>query len=122
MKKNFFFPSIIFIYFFSGCSEIGFKKKPKNLINEKKMEQIIYDATVMDIMSSFSEKNPDFESLMGKIYLFEKYNIDSLNLVESESYYAKNPRVYYRIHKNVIKRINDEKDSLTILEKEIMKN
>ena len=122
MKNYFFFLSFIPIYLFLGCSEIGFRKKPKNLINEKKMEQIIYDATVMDIMSSFSKKNPNFESLMGKSYLFEKYNIDSLNLSQSESYYAKNPRLYYRMHKNVIQRINNQKDSIAILEKEIMKN
>ena len=120
MKNHIFFLSFIPI-FVLGCSELGFKKKPKNLINEKKMEQIIYDA-VMNIMSSFSKKNPNFESLMGKSYLFEKYDIDSLNLSESGSYYAKNPRLYYRMHKNVIQRINDQKDSLAILEKEIMKN
>ncbi|MEK9614201.1 MAG: DUF4296 domain-containing protein [Flavobacteriaceae bacterium] len=117
MKRKCFFWIAIAGILSGGCSNTGSTKKPKNLIPEETMEKIIYDATLIDIMSSFSEKNPNFEDIMGKSYLFIKYNVDSLQLANSESYYAKNPKLYYRIHAKVIKRIDKEKDSLNALEK-----
>ncbi|MGI9540818.1 MAG: DUF4296 domain-containing protein [Flavobacteriaceae bacterium] len=102
----------------ASCSGTGNVKKPDNLISEKRMEAILYDAIVMDVMRTFSEKNPTFEALMGKSYLYKKYDIDSLQLVESENYYAKNPRVYFKIHSNVLKRIEFTKDSLDRIAKQ----
>ena len=96
---------------------MGSTSKPKKLTPEETMEKIIYDATLIDIMSSFSEKNPNFEDIMGKSYLFIKYNVDSLQLANSESYYAKNPKLYYRMYAKVIQRIDKEKDSLNALDK-----
>ncbi|MDA8612016.1 DUF4296 domain-containing protein [Flavobacteriaceae bacterium] len=113
--------SLVFVFcalLLGSCSGTGNVKKPVNLISEKKMEAVLYDAIVLDVMSTFSEKNPTFEALMGKSYLYKKYDIDSLQLVESENYYAKNPRVYFKIHSNVLKRIEITKDSLDRIAKQ----
>ena len=101
----------------SSCSGTDSVEKPENLISEKKMEAILYDAIMMEVMTTFSLKNPTFEALMGKSYLYSKYKIDSLQLVESENYYAKNPRNYLKIHNNVLKRNEKEKDSFDRLGK-----
>lgn len=113
--------SLVFVFcvlLLGSCSGTGNVKKPDNLISEKRMEAVLYDAIVMDVMSTFSEKNPTFEALMGKSYLYKKYDIDSLQLVESENYYGKNPRVYFKIHSNVLKRIEITKDSLDRIAKQ----
>ncbi len=100
-----------------GCVNSGTLEKPDNLISEEKMERILYDATIMEVMSSISEKNPVFEHILGKSYLYEKYGIDSLQLIQSENYYAKNPRIFHSIHSTVLKKMDVIKDSLDLLAK-----
>jgi len=48
-------------------------------------------------------------------YLYKKYKIDSLQLVQSEEYYIKNPRIYYRIYSKVISQLQKSKDSIDTL-------
>ncbi|MDA9844127.1 DUF4296 domain-containing protein [Flavobacteriaceae bacterium] len=95
------------------CSSTGAVEKPDNLIKESVMEKILYDATLMKTMMSYKPKNPDFENVLGKSYLYIKYEIDSLQLIESERYYAKFPRTYYRMYSNVLDRLNKTQDSIT---------
>ncbi|MDB2327944.1 DUF4296 domain-containing protein [Flavobacteriaceae bacterium] len=95
------------------CSSTGAGEKPDNLIKESVMEKILYDATLMKTMMSYKPKNPDFENVLGKSYLYIKYEIDSLQLIESERYYAKFPRTYYRMYSNVLDRLNKTQDSIT---------
>ena len=49
---------------------------------------------------------------MNVTYIYKKYKIDSAQLAASDSYYAKNPMQYLRIHRNVEKRLNSTIDSL----------
>ena len=114
---HFFFTVIFFVKLLSSCSGKVNVEKPDNLIGQEKMEAILYDAIIMDAMSTFSNKNPTFETLIGKSYLYAKYKIDSLQLVDSENYYAKKPREYLKIHTDVMKRIVSTKDSLDRLDK-----
>ena len=69
-----------------------------------------------------TERNPEFEEIYGKPYIYIKYGIDSLQLAESDHYYAKFPRIYHKIYSNVLTRINKMKDSLDLLGKEQKKN
>ena len=115
-RKSLFSELIVIITVFS-CVDSGKVLKPANLISENKMEQILYDATLMEVMTTFSKKNPAFESILGKSYLYKKYSIDSLQLIESENYYAKKPRIFHRIHSAVLKKMDIVKDSLDLLVK-----
>jgi len=45
-----------------------------------------------------------------------------LQLVESEAYYTKNPRIYYRIYSKVLNRLQREKDSIDRVIKEEKRN
>ena len=47
------------------------------------MENIIYEAILMDVMITFKPKNKKFIDIIGSPYLFLKYNIDSLQLAKS---------------------------------------
>ena len=115
-RKLFFLELIVIITLFR-CVDSGKVLKPANLISENQMEQILYDATLMEVMSTFSKKSSAFEAILGKSYLYKKYSIDSLQLIESENYYAKNPRIFYRIHSAVLKKMDAVKDSLDLLTK-----
>lgn len=101
------------------CSSTGSVEKPDNLIKESVMENIIFDATLMNTMYTYNPKNPDFEAVLGKPYLYIKYGIDSLQLAESESYYSKFPRTYFRMHNNVLERLTKIQDSINeVIDKE----
>lgn len=103
---------LIVLLLIVSCDTLEGSKKPDNLIDEATMEEILYEATMMQIMDNFSQKNPDFISILGAPYLYLKHGIDSTQLVESEAYYTKNPRIYYSIYSRVLNRMQREKDSL----------
>ena len=100
-----------------SCSSTGDIEKPDNLIKESVMKRVLYDIMVLDAMRTFKPKNPDFEAVYSKPYIYKKYGIDSLQLVESDNYYAKFQRIYYRLYSNILKRMDKVKDSLTELDK-----
>jgi|SRR5210317_2149998 len=113
MKIQYYILMFFSVILLQRCSSTGAVEKPDNLIKESVMEKILYDATLMKTMMSYKPKNPDFEDVLGKSYLYIKYEIDSLQLIESERYYAKFPRTYYRMYSNVLDRLNKTQDSIT---------
>ena len=122
MKNLHLLELLFLVILFQSCSSTSSVKKPKNLIDEDLMEQILYEISIMDAMSTFTPRNPEFEEMYGKPYIYIKYGIDSLQLAESDHYYAKFPRIYHKIYSNVLTRINKMKDSLDLLGKEQKKN
>lgn len=111
MKLNRSILSLIFLFITWGCTQMGNVAKPENLIDEDTMVQILYDATQLEVMKTFPDKNPEFEAIFGRPYIYLKYGVDSLQLVESETYYLKNPRIYYKIHLKVLLLLEQRKDS-----------
>ncbi len=108
MKKN----KLIFFLVFCSCMDNNTIKKPDNLIGEKKMEAILYDIAIVNSVRSSSFQNLNYSDLSLNSYIFKKHQVDSIQLVKSEIYYSKLPRIYLRIHKNVEKRLKKVKDSL----------
>ena len=104
--------SIFFMLIISSCQDLVLIEKPENLIDELTMENIIYEAILMDVMITFKPKNKKFIDITGSPYLFLKYNIDSLQLAKSHEYYAKNPRIMGKIYRKVLKKMERTKDSI----------
>ena len=109
VKRTYLFS--LFISLFLGCGNLSTIPKPENLIDEDTMVQILYDATQLEVMKTFPDKNPEFEAIFGRPYIYLKYGVDSLQLVESETYYLKNPRIYYKIHLRVLLLLEQRKDT-----------
>ena len=109
IKKNIL---IFFIMLVFSCQDPALIEKPENLLDELTMENIIYEAIMMDVMSTFKPKNKKFIDIIGSPYLFLKYNIDSLQLARSNEYYTKNPKVMSKIYKKVLMRMERNKDSI----------
>lgn len=109
IKKNIL---IFFVMLVFSCQDSALFEKPENLLDELTMENIIYEAIMMDVMSTFKPKNKKFIDIIGSPYLFLKYNIDSLQLARSNEYYTKNPKVMSKIYKKVLMRMERNKDSI----------
>ena len=104
---------IVFILF--GCDNYNNDSVPDNLIEPKKMTNILVDMELLRSIKSTNASDEYKEKALGDLYLYKKYNIDSLQLVESKKYYSKYPKKYLVIYKSVEKRLKFMKDSLNLI-------
>lgn len=109
MKNIFFFP---LIYFFFSCTQDQKYKPPANLIPPDLMEDVLLDMHLIKSIDNNRYVLKGFNSMLGDNYFFEKYCIDSLQLVKSKNYYAQSPKEYLLIYKQVEKRLLSLKDSV----------
>jgi len=107
------FCCIVFILF--GCDNYNNDSVPDNLIEPKKMTNILVDMELLRSIKSTNASDDYKEKALGDLYLYKKYNIDSLQLVESKKYYSKYPKKYLAIYKSVEKRLKFMKDSLNLI-------
>ena len=107
------FCCIVFILF--GCDNYNNDSVPDNLIEPKKMTNILVDMELLRSIKSTNASDDYKEKSLGDLYLYKKYNIDSLQLVESKKYYSKYPKKYLAIYKSVEKKLKFMKDSLNLI-------
>ena len=110
MKKDIIM--LLVLTFFCSCLSNNSIKKPDNLINQEKMEAILYDLSIINSIRPSSYKNPNYSDISLDSFIFLKYGVDSLQLIQSENYYSKIPKIYLKIYNNVEKRLKKTKDSL----------
>ena len=105
-----FFCYIILILF--GCNNFNNDKAPDNLIEPNKMVKILVDMELLRSIKSTNASDEYKENALGDLYLYKKYKVDSLQIVESKKYYSKYPKKYLVIYKSVENRLKFMKDSL----------
>lgn len=93
----------------------GPAKKPKNLISKKEMVKILIDAKMIASANSINKKVFEKNGVYVRSYIFEKYNIDSAQFAESNTYYTYNIKEYQEIYLAV----KDSLDKLKTKLKEI---
>lgn len=96
--------------------------EPDNLISEEKITNILYDLAILNAAKSTNStilRNNGIEPMQ---FLFSKYEIDSIQFVESNRYYASLPEKYEDIYttvneklKSESKRMEDSKKSIDSL-------
>lgn len=82
------------------------------------MENILYDLTLLQTMSSVTPQEIQRNDIDIKNYIYNKYNIDSLTLVENQKYYAYNIENYQKIQKRVLERVKAVRTPLDSVSKE----
>ncbi len=75
--------------------------KPENLIPKEQMVAILQDLAIVNAAKTTNVQVLRDNDIEPMDYIFEKYNIDSLQLVESDRYYASLPVEYEKIYKEV---------------------
>jgi len=104
MKKSIaYFIIIIFLW---SCSES--RKKPANLIPQDVMIDIFYDMNMLQTIRNNDFRLYDSHNIDPEQYIYIKYDIDSLQFVQSNKYYAMNVEEYEKMLEAVIERINAE--------------
>lgn len=128
MKK---FGSLVLIISLLSCNE-NLLEKPDNLIPEAKMVEVLKDLAIVNAAKSTNLVVLHDNDIEPMAYVFKKHDIDSLQFVESDRYYASLPVEYERIYKkvesklekevNVVEEAKRAKDSLIRIERENRSN
>lgn len=103
---------ITFLVLLSACEKKEVVAKPENLIAEPMMEQIIFDLTYIKAIEGQDRKLADIVKGKENNYIYTKYNIDSLQLAQSNIYYASYPEKYGAMYERIENRFERMKDSV----------
>ena len=101
MKKSILFISTILLL--TGCGNPA-APKPKKLIDEKKMTDILYDVALLE---GIRQRRPG--TAAGPEFIYKKYGIDSLQFAKNNHYYASDIEKYERIYNAINDRLEHEK-------------
>ena len=105
-------PIFYFVLLISFSCDNFNDQEPDNLIEPEKMANILVDIELLRSIKSTNASDEYKESALGDLYLYKKYKVDSLQIVESKKYYSKYPKKYLAIYKSVEERLKLMKDSL----------
>jgi hypothetical protein len=114
MKKILFCITTVIL---TACSNNIEVQKPKKLIEEETMENILYDLALLQALKGYSPKELVKNEVDPKTYIYQKYKIDSLQFVENNRYYSADVQNYMSMFSKVIERLDKEKKAM----KEIVK-
>jgi|GEM_PF-191677 len=113
---------LFFLFFivaaFAACQNIDESERPENLIPEDKMIDIIAEVSIMQSARNFNKRMFENTGIRGQEYIFEKYDIDSVQFKRSNDYYADNFEIYQRIYDSVKNRFEKLKIELDTLQKQ----
>lgn len=91
-------------------------EKPEKLIDKEMMEDILYDLAILQ--ASFNYKTKIISnSIDVNTYIYEKYEIDSITLVQNQRFYASDVKAFKKMYKNISERIKTEEDLADSLSK-----
>lgn len=105
---------------FLSCNPNQSVEKPEKLIEEETMEAILYDLALLQALKGYNPQKLAENNINPKTYIYQKYKIDSLQLVENNRYYSADVENYKKMFDRVIERLDTEKKAADkIVQKEI---
>ena len=116
MKK--FILSLILLCLLLSCNDIDRPSKPKNLISESKMVDIITDMSLLNAAKGVDKDILVENGIVPLNFIYEKYQIDSLQFAESNNFYAYNVNKYEAIYSKVKERLENEKELIKVQQEE----
>ncbi len=105
MKTLVLFLSLLLV----GCSGKNDIPKPEKPIDKETMENILYDLALLQALKSYSPAKLTENKVNSATYIYQKYKIDSLQLVENNKYFASNTEEYNLMFERVNQRLQDQK-------------
>ena len=108
--KNLFI--ILLAILLTSCGE-KLLDKPEDLIPKDKMINILKDITILN--SARSTKVTVFHDykIEPTTFIFSKYEVDSLQFVTSDKYYASLPNEYEAMYVEIEKQLDNEKEEMS---------
>lgn len=113
MKKAFYL--LLALQLFAACQNVERPEKPDNLIAEDELKDILYDVSLINAARDFSRGQLKNAGIEPDKFIYEKYDIDSLQFAGSVAYYSVDFNRYLKVWEDVNERLEvkrDEVDSL----------
>lgn len=107
--------SFISLLFLFSCQDVKKPEMPANLISKKKMVDILSDVYISNASRNVNNKLIKKMNLKLDSLIYAKYEIDSLQFVESNAFYSSDLKTYGNLLSQVKDRfeiLKIEKDSL----------
>ncbi len=93
-------------------------QKPENLIPQDKMVLIFKELAIVNAAKGTNIGNLKDNGIEPTTYIFEKFEIDSAQFVDSDRYYASKPLLYETMYKDVETRLENQRIELEAMKKE----
>jgi len=103
---------ILLLILANSCAE-KLLEKPNNLISKEKMIEILNDLAILNAAKTTNMailRNHEIEPMQ---YIYDKYDIDSVQFVESDRYYASLPEQHEEIYIAVEEKLSKEEERLS---------
>jgi len=113
-----FFSVFIIACFFWSCQNIEEIEKPDNLIPEARMVDVLTELNLLNSAKNYNKRILEETGIQPDTYLYSKYKIDSLQLAESTSYYAKKYDKFDGIYQKVRQNLENMKAKLEVIREE----
>ena len=92
-----------------SCDDKFQNKKPEQLIEKDKMEDILFDLKLFQAARSRGFKQLKDNNFQEAEYIYHKYKIDSTTLTSNLAYYSTNYKVYRKMEENIRARFVEKK-------------
>ena len=112
---------ICLLLLITGCenNKINKPEKPENLISKKVMVDVLYDMALISSAKGSDRRVLEKKGIFPQDYIFTKYNIDSLQFVESNNYYSHDIDLYEELYSELRSKLEKDKEEFNeILEEE----
>lgn len=106
------------VMLFFSCQDVSKTEKPGDLIPEQKMVEVLTELSLINSAKNYNRRMLEGTGLRPNEFLYQKHNIDSLQLARSTQYYSDNPSQLQRIYEEVQNNLEEVKDSLEIIREE----
>ena len=101
---------LVFVFGFFACSENPVKR-PKILLDEATMENILYDVAVLQAAKINAPDILQANKIEAKDYIYKKYKIDSTTYHQNNRYYAAEVNNYKHMHNRILARLEKHQNS-----------
>ncbi len=105
---------VIVVFFIALACNNSVIEKPKNLIEEEQLENIIYDLSLLEAVKTLPFASA-FEVPVAKDFLKKKYKLDSLTYVQNIQYYTSDFKKFRRLNDRVKKRLEAEENKYKVV-------
>lgn len=110
MRKIVIYQLLIVAFLFS-CQEVERTPKPKKMLSELEMVELISDLILLDASMSVNIKTLEKVNVYPNEFIFQKYKLDSLELANNLNYYNENRDVNKRIYSQVREKLDSKKSN-----------
>ncbi|WP_300435720.1 DUF4296 domain-containing protein [Christiangramia sp.] len=112
-----------FLLIFSvSCQDLKKSERPEDLISESKMIDVLTEISLLHAARNYNKQKLENTGVNIDSYIYEKFDIDSLQLERSNDWYAEQYTQYERIYDSVKARVQVMKNRLdSIREIEVKK-